>query len=132
MAVALSCVTKPVATAVPRTSFLTAVLPGELLVALADPSGCVTDPIVTAVLRTELLAAILTKIGLITDTLSTITAPTATAAAGGVGAVTALPALGALTAARLVQECPMAAAGRDAWPENQDSMQVKEDKKEKS
>lgn len=128
MAVALSCVTKPIATAVPGTSFLTAVLSGELLIALADPSGCVTDPIATAVLWTELLAAILTKIGLITDTLPTIAAPMAMALAGGAGAVTALPALGALTAARLVQECPVAAAGRDAWPEHQDSMQVKEKK----
>lgn len=112
MAVTLSCVTEPIATAVPGTLFLAAVLSDELLIALADPFGCVTDAVATAVLRTELLAALLTKVRLITDTLPTITAPmaTAVAGAGGVGAVTALPALGTLTAASLIEESPMATA----------------------
>jgi len=119
MAVALSCVTEPIAAAVPGTSFLTAVLCDELLVALADPFVCVTDPIATAVLRTELLAAVLTKVRVITDTLPTVTAPVAAAVAGaaGAGAVTALPALGTLTAAGLIEESPVAAAVRDTWPE---------------
>ena len=119
MAVALSCVTEPIATAVLGTSFLTAVLSDELLVALADPFGCVTDPIAAAVLRTELVAAVLTKVRFITDTLPAVTAPmaAAVAGAGGVGAVTALPALGTLTAASLIEESPMAAAMRDTWSE---------------
>lgn len=119
MAVALPCVTEPIATAVPRTSFLTAVLPSELLIALADPFGCVADPIAAAVLRAELMAAVLIEVRLITDTLPTITSPmtTAVAGAGRTGAVTALPALSTLTAARLIEERPMATAVQDIWPE---------------
>ena len=126
MAVALSCVTEPIATAVPGTSFLAAVLSDELLVALADPFGCVTDPVAAAVLRTEPMAAVLTKVRLITDTLPTVAAPmaAAVAGAGGAGAVAALPALGTLTAASLTEESPMAAATRDTWPEqHQDAQQ---------
>lgn len=119
MAVALSCVTEPIAAAVPGTSFLTAVLSDELLIAQADPFSCVTDPIAAAVLRTELLAAVLTEIRLITDTPPAITAPVATAevGAGGAGAVTALPALCTLTAAGLIEEHPVTAALCDTWPQ---------------
>lgn len=125
MAVALSCVTEPIATAVPGTSFLTAVLSDELFVAQADPFSCVTDPIAAAVLRTELLAAVLTEIRLITDTPPSITAPMATAevGAGGAGAVTALPALCTLTAAGFIEEHPMTTAMRDTWPEQHHNAQ---------
>lgn len=126
MAVALSCVTEAIATAVPGTSFLAAVLSDELLVAPADASGCVTDPVAAAVLRTELLAAVLTQVRLVTDTRPTVAAPVAAAVAGagGAGAVAAPPALGTLAAAGLVEESPVAAAMRDTWPEqHQDAQQ---------
>lgn len=125
MAVALSCVTEAMGTAVAGTSFLTAVLSHELLIALAEPFGCVTDPVAAPVLRTELLAAVLARVRLVTDIIPTVTVPVAAAVAGagGAGAVTALPAQSTLTAASLVEESPVAAAMRDTWPEQHQNAQ---------
>lgn len=125
VAVALSCVTEAIGTAVAGTSFLTAVLSNELLIALAELFGCVTDPVAAAVLGTELLVAVLAKVRLITDAVPTVAAPVATAVAGagGAGAVSALPAHSTLTAANLIEKSPMAAAMRDTWPEQRQNAQ---------